>query len=106
MLCSITPQVVEVDEFAGTVCITINRTGGAFGTIGSEYLVTGITATGEGVDFSPDSGSIELEPGVQIRCLPINIVNDIQPEQSEVRLVYYTQYLHSSSVCLSCRPLL
>lgn len=73
-----------MDEAVGTACITLNRTGGSFGTIGAEFQVTAMTATGGGVDFTPDTGTVQLQGGVRTICLPINIVNDITPEPAEV----------------------
>ena len=75
---------MSVEESDGTACITLNRTGGTFGTIGAVFTTTPGTATGGGVDYTPDIGTVQVQSGVQIQCLPISIVNDITPENDEV----------------------
>ena len=63
--------------------IPLRRTGGTFGTVGVMFTTTGITATGGGVDYSPDSGSVLLQNGT-MPTLEINITNDVDPELDEV----------------------
>ena len=74
---------ISVEENAGSVLIPLSRTGGTFGTVGVMFTTTGITATGGGVDFSPDSGSVLLQNGT-MPTLEINITNDVDPELDEV----------------------
>ena len=75
---------VSVEENAGFVSIPLNRTGGTFGTVGVGFVTTGITATGGGVDYSPDSGTVLTQNGGL--TLEINITNDVIPELEEVCL--------------------
>jgi len=75
---------VSVEENAGFVSIPLTRTGGTFGTVGVGFVTTGITATGGGVDYSPDSGTVLTQNGGL--TLEINITNDVIPELEEVCL--------------------
>ena len=79
--------MVSVEEADGTACVTLNRTGGTFGTIGAIFSTTPGTATGGGVDYSPDMGTVQLQSGMLTQCLPISIVNDITPESEEVKII-------------------
>ena len=77
--------MLYVDENVGTLCIAVNRTAGAFGTVGTGFNTTEDTAEGGDIDYSPDSGTVEFEEGDKTQCLNINIENDLTPEVEEVR---------------------
>lgn len=62
----------------------MNRTGGTFGTIGTDFTTSSSTAEGGGVDYTPTSGSIAFMEGESNQCIYINITNDILPENAEV----------------------
>ena len=71
-------------EAAGSIAIPIARTGGAFGAVRVDFTTTGVTATGNGIDFGPASGSVLIAEGEQIGYIVINITNDSEPELDEV----------------------
>ena len=92
-----TQASISVEENAGFISIPVNRTGGTFGSVGAEFEVTGVTATGGGVDFTPDFGSINFDMGESLIFLVVNIVNDVEPELEEV---YMHATLSSSLKCI------
>ena len=82
---SFAQTAVSVQENAGSVLVPVSRTGGTFGTVGVEFAVVGVTATGGGVDFSPDAGSVEsILMGDEVGFIVVNITNDVEPELEEV----------------------
>ena len=81
---SFTESAVSIEENAGSISLTVVRTGGTFGTVGAEFVVSGLTAVGGGVDFSPDAGTIELEMNQVMVTVVVNITNDVDPELEEV----------------------
>lgn len=83
---SFVESALSVEESAGVVLVPVRRSGGTFGTVGAEFVVTAVTATGGGVDFSPDSGSIQLGIGENMTEIIVNIINDVDPELDEVFL--------------------
>ena len=68
----------------GVVCIPVVRSRGLFGVVGVEFTIEGVSATGGGVDYSPDSDSVQLLSEVASGCVDITIVNDLVPEGEEV----------------------
>ena len=82
---SFAQTAISVEENAGSVLVAVSRTGGTFGTVGVEFVVTGVTATGGGVDFSPDAGSVgSILMGEEVALIMVNITNDVEPELEEV----------------------
>ena len=73
---------VMVEEDVGSVELVVVRNSGMFGTIGVDFNVTGITATGE--DYSPDSGSLQFGMDVSSQTITIDIINDSEAELEEV----------------------
>lgn len=73
---------VTVDEDIGSVGLEVVRSRGTFGTVGINFNVTGMTATGE--DFSPASGSLQFAMDVSSLTIVIDIINDSEAELAEV----------------------
>lgn len=73
-----------VEENVGVACLPVSRSQGTFGTVGAQFTVESISASGGGVDYSPDSGDFEVEPMIDSGCVDITIVNDFEPEIAEV----------------------
>ena len=51
---------IYAKENADVVCIPVLRTGGTFSTIGTEFTTNDVSASGNGVDYNPDSGLLNL----------------------------------------------
>lgn len=81
---SFAEATISTAEEAGFIAVPIARTGGAFGSVRVDFITAGVTATGNGVDFSPTSGSVLLAEGEQIGYIIVNITNDSEPELDEV----------------------
>ena len=91
---------IYAKENADVVCIPVLRTGGTFSTIGTEFTTNDVSASGNGVDYNPDSGTIEFAPGNISSCVNIDSINDIDPEVDEIntdKSIYLSACL---SVCL------
>lgn len=73
---------VAVDEDIGTIELEVVRSRGTFGTVGVDFNITGVTATGD--DFSPDSGSVQFGMDVSSQTIVIDIINDSEAELAEV----------------------
>ncbi len=84
LLLTLCIQVVYVEENVGVVCVPVVRSRGIFGVVGVEFTTEGASATGGGVDYSPDSDSVQLLSKVASGCVDIIIVNDLVPEGEEV----------------------
>lgn len=54
---------MHVAEHVNTVMLTVERTSGAFGVIGCSWSATPLTALGNGIDFSPPSGTLRWLEG-------------------------------------------
>ena len=54
---------VRVTEDAKTVMLTVERKSGTFGTIGCSWSATPRSALGNGIDFSPPSGTLRWSQG-------------------------------------------
>ena len=68
----------------GVVCLPLQRLGGTFGSVATDYTVEGVSAEGGGVDYKPDADNVQIEPGVNSTCIDITIINDLDPETEEV----------------------
>ena len=75
---------IAINETIGSALFVVRREIGTFGTVDVDFIVSGITATGGGVDFSPDSGSLQFAPDVSSQEVVINIINDSEAEFDEV----------------------
>jgi len=71
-----------VDEDAGTVTITVTRTGGDEGTVTVNYATTDGSATAP-ADYTETSGTLTFGPGVTEQTFTVPIVQDLQPESDE-----------------------
>lgn len=78
---------IRVSEDVGSFCVYVNRTGGDFDVVGATYSFTGITATGNGVDYDSAPGTVTLRSRENSGCIAVNITNDILPEVDEVNVL-------------------
>ena len=86
---------VTVDEDVGSVELEVLRGSGSFGTVGASFTTTGVTASGGGVDYSPDSGSIQFGMDVVSQVITIDIINDSEAELEEVlKLILHSLMKH------------
>jgi hypothetical protein len=72
----------SVNENAGSVTLTVERTGGSYGAASVAYATAGGTA-GSGVDFSAQSGVVQFANGQTSRTISIPIINDSSDEPDE-----------------------
>jgi hypothetical protein len=71
-----------VDESAGTAAITVQRTGGVSGTVTIFYTTGGGSATAN-QDYTPVSGTLTFENGVNSRTINVPIGDDGDEESDE-----------------------
>lgn len=91
---SFAETAVSVEENAGSVSLEVTRSGGTFGEVGVEFVVTGVSATGGGVDFGTDGGTVLLGMNVREADIVVNITNDLEAELEEVwRYVLMTLHI-------------
>ena len=100
---------IAVDEDVGSVELEVVRGGGSFGTVGASFTTTGVTASGGGVDYNPDSGSIQFGMDVVTQIITIDIINDSEAELEEVFKLILHNVTRSSPVndnrlCTRFRP--
>jgi ELWxxDGT repeat protein len=69
------PSTVSVNENAGSVALTVTRTGGTQGAVSVRYAVTGGTAVG-GVNYSLAAGTLNFAAGEAIKTIPVTILDD------------------------------
>lgn len=79
---SIADTTLDVGEGAGTVTVTVNRTGGSDGTVTVDYATQNGTATSP-ADFTATTGTLTFGPGVTTQSFTIPIVADNVPEGAE-----------------------
>jgi hypothetical protein len=72
-----------VNENAGTIAITVLRTGGADGTIAVDYSTTDGSARA-GSDYMPSSGTLVFGAGETTSTFTVSIVDNSQPEPSRI----------------------
>ena len=77
-------SAVTVDEDVGSVELEVVRGGGSFGTVGTGFTTTGVTASGGGEDYTPDTGSIQFGMDVVSQTITFDIINDSEAELEEV----------------------
>jgi uncharacterized repeat protein (TIGR02543 family) len=85
-----TQSAITVDEDAGTIHLTVTRTGGQSGTLTANWTTVNGTAIG-GEDFVADSGTLTWahnETGS--KTIPITIIDDEEPEPAETFQVQIT----------------
>ncbi len=73
---------LSVDETAGQVVETVERTGSLSGDVSITYNVTGDTATA-GLDFKGGFGTVVMPDGASEVSIPIQIYDDTIPEPTE-----------------------
>ncbi|HEX8254232.1 MAG TPA: Calx-beta domain-containing protein [Thermoanaerobaculia bacterium] len=78
-----------VDEAAGTVSITVTRTGGSEGTVTVDYTTANGTATAPG-DFTQTSGTLTFGPGVTTQTIVVPLTNNDAAEANETFTVTLT----------------
>ena len=81
-LLEFTVSEIAVDEDVGSVELEVVRGSGSFGTVGTSFTTTGVTASGE--DYSPDSGSLQFGMDVTSQTITVYIINDSEAELEEV----------------------
>lgn len=69
------------------LCLPVKRSQGTFQEVAVDFTINGITATGGGVDYSPDSGTVTFDESIDSRCIDITIVNDLIAETEEVSTI-------------------
>jgi hypothetical protein len=78
-------QAVSEGIVAPSVPVTLSAVSGRTVTVG--YSVTGGTATGSGVDYALNAGTLTFPAGSTSRSIPINLVDDPALEGSENVLI-------------------
>ncbi|HNE56424.1 MAG TPA: Calx-beta domain-containing protein [Leptospiraceae bacterium] len=68
-----------------TLNVTLSTASGL--TTNVDYSVTGGTATGGGVDFTLNTGTLVFNPGTTTLSLPLSIINDTNTELNETLIV-------------------
>jgi hypothetical protein len=79
---SIAPGSVSVDEAAGTVTFTVNRTGGSDGAVSVNFATADGTATA-GQDYTANSGTLNFADGDTSETITVSIINDTIDEPDE-----------------------
>lgn len=74
--------VYEVDESSGQAVIAVTRTGGSGGQATVSYATMGGSAT-PGVDYSPVSGTLTFDIGVNLQTFTVPILDDDLAEAVE-----------------------
>jgi len=74
-------------EDVSPVNVTVNLSFAATNTVTVDYAVTGGTATGGGVDYTLDAGTLTFNAGETTKTISIAIVNDGVDEQNETIVV-------------------
>jgi len=74
-------------ENAGVVDIPVNLSFAAIQTVTVDYAVTGGTATGGGVDYTLNAGTLTFSPGETSKPISIAVVDDGEKEQNETIVV-------------------
>ncbi|PPD58057.1 Calx-beta domain-containing protein [Dehalogenimonas etheniformans] len=72
---------------AANANLTVNLTPSVATTVTVQYSVTGGTAGGSGVDYTPASGTLTFAPGVTSQNIPITVAHDSLDEPNETIVV-------------------
>ncbi len=79
----LTVSSVSVNEDAGTVTLTISRTGGSTGAVSVDYATADGTAAA-GSDYTSNSGTLAWEDGSEVsKDIVIDIIDDADEEDAE-----------------------
>lgn len=73
---------VNVNEDAGTVTFTVNRTGGSDGAVAVNFATSNGTATA-GSDYTAATGTLNFGDGVTSQTITVNITDDMADEPNE-----------------------
>ena len=77
-------------ENAGIVNATVLSTGTLTATVQVGYVVSGGTATGSGLDYRLDQGTLSFAPGVTSQTIEIELVDDGEIELDETIVISLT----------------
>lgn len=95
-------QIVTTPEVNGLVNLAVERTGPTTSLATVNYSVAGGTAV-NGADYSLASGTLTFQPGDTSKSIPLNIIDDADPEGDESIYVILSDptgaALGGSSVC-------
>jgi hypothetical protein len=69
------PSTLSVNENAGSIAVTVTRTGGTQGAVSVHYDVSGGTAVG-GVNYSLVGGTLQFADGEAIKTFTVTILDD------------------------------
>lgn len=75
-------QIVTTSEFNGTVNLEVDRTGPTNSQVTVKYSVAGGTAV-SGSDYALASGTLTFLPTESSKSIPLNIIDDLNPEGLE-----------------------
>ncbi len=76
------------------LAVSLSQTSGD--TVTVDYAVTGGTATGGGVDYTLNPGTLQFDPGQTTKYIPITIVDDPDPESDETIQVTLSNPVNAS----------
>jgi len=79
---SISPTATSVDEGAGTVTLTVNRTGGTDGAVSVDFATANGSATA-GSDYVANTGTLNFANGVGSQTITVSISEDSLNESDE-----------------------
>ena len=79
---SIAPASTSVNEGAGTVTFTVNRTGGSDGAVSVDFATANGTATA-GADYVAQSDTLNFADGVISQTITVAITDDADDEANE-----------------------
>ncbi|WP_218933777.1 Calx-beta domain-containing protein [Rubripirellula lacrimiformis] len=79
---SLSPATVSVNEDAGTVVFTVNRTGGSDGAVTVNFATSNGSATA-GSDYTSNSGTLSFADGETSKTVSVSIIDDSADEAAE-----------------------
>lgn len=74
---------VAENTTTGTVEIPVQRVGGTEGVVAVNFSTYAVSAEGE-TDYTPTTGTLTFQAGVETQNISVPILNDLTPESSEV----------------------
>jgi len=85
-------DAMSVNEDAGSVTVTVNRTFGCTGTVGVDFnvyfpLFTGTASASKGSDFNLADGTLTFADGVTSQTITFSIINDTVSEGDEAFII-------------------
>ena len=90
-----TAESSEGSETVSPADLTVTLSEAWSQTVTVDYAVTGGTATGGGVDYTLDNGTLTFDPCETSRTISIVVVNDDLPEVDETVLVTLSNAVHA-----------